>query len=84
MSLPTLNQTPISEYQRTQATLSLAFPSLFPYGRAEYITPRPREVKFTDYVRHLMLYKDMRFAQHPRFRYVAFNTIMRHQISTLR
>ncbi|CAA9956395.1 Helitron helicase domain protein [Pyrenophora teres f. maculata] len=81
MSLPTLNQTPISEYQRTQARLSLAFPGLFPYGRAEYITPRPREVKFTDYVRHLMLYKDMRFAQHPRFRYVAFNTIMRHQIN---
>jgi ATP-dependent DNA helicase PIF1 len=28
----------------------------------------------------MMLYKDMRFAQHPRFRYVAFNMIMRHQI----
>ena len=27
-----------------------------------------------------MLYKDMRFAQHPRFLYVAFNIIMRHQI----
>jgi ATP-dependent DNA helicase PIF1 len=81
MSMPTPQQTPISEYQRTQPTLSLAFPSLYPYGRAEHLTPRPREVKFTDYVRHMMLYRDMRFAQHPRFRYVAFNPIMRHQIN---
>jgi ATP-dependent DNA helicase PIF1 len=81
MSMPTPQQTRISEYQRKQGTLSLAFPGLYPYGRFEYLTPRAREVKYTDYVRHLLLYRDMRFAQHPRFRYVAFNTIMRHQIN---
>jgi ATP-dependent DNA helicase PIF1 len=67
MSMPTPQQTPISEYQRTQATLSLAFPGLYPNGRAKYLTPRPRDVKYTDYVRHMLLYRDMRFAQHPRF-----------------
>jgi ATP-dependent DNA helicase PIF1 len=81
MSMPTPQQTPISEYQSTQATLSLAFPGLYPNGRAEYLTPRPREVKYTNYVRRMLLYRDIRFAQHPRFRYVAFNTIMRHQIN---
>jgi ATP-dependent DNA helicase PIF1 len=79
MSMPTPQQTPISEYQRTQATLlSLAFSRLYLYGRAEYLTPQAREVKYTNYVRHMLLYCDMRFAQHPRFRYVAFNTIMRY------
>jgi hypothetical protein len=37
MSMP--QQTPISEYQRTQATLSLTFSGLYPNGRAEYVTP---------------------------------------------
>ena len=30
------------------------------------------------YFKHLMKYKDKRFAQDPRFRFFALNTIMRH------
>jgi hypothetical protein len=30
-----------------------------------------------DYMKHLMMYKDSRFARHPRFRYFALNTEMR-------
>jgi hypothetical protein len=55
---------------------------VFPCGYAEFVTPRLRDVIYPQYVRHLMLNKHMRFDQHLRFRYVAFNTIMRAQIKT--
>jgi ATP-dependent DNA helicase PIF1 len=60
----------------------LGFSWTFPRGRAEYVTPKLRNVPYAEYIRHLMLYKDMRFAQHPRFCYVVFNTLMRLQINT--
>jgi len=78
LSIGSIRATPINEFNRTQAIFSLAFPTLFPDGKAEFITPRLREVRLRDYVRHLLLYKDSRFAQHSRFRYVAFNIMMRH------
>jgi hypothetical protein len=82
MSMPTPQRTPLSELNKSHALLSWAFPGLFPRGQAEYVTPRLRNVPYAEYIRHLILYKDMRFAQHPRFRYVVFNTLMRLQINT--
>lgn len=32
-----------------------------------------------NYFKHLILYHDKRFANHPRFRYFALNTLMRHR-----
>ena len=58
--------------------MSLAFSMLFHRGRAEFITPRPRTSTLPAYVQHLQ-YHDGRFAKHPRFRFVRFNTIARHQ-----
>ncbi|EED14666.1 hypothetical protein TSTA_041440 [Talaromyces stipitatus ATCC 10500] len=37
---------------------------------------------FADYAKHLMKFHDGRFARHPRFRYVVFNTMMRQQANT--
>ena len=73
--------TPLREFNRSQPLLSLAFPTLFPYGVAEFVTPRIRQVKYADYVEHLIKYHDGRFAHHPRFRYVVFNTLMRLQVN---
>lgn len=36
-------------------------------------------VKFVEYIKYLLKYKDGRFGRHPRFRYVAFNVLMRRQ-----
>ncbi|EED21753.1 hypothetical protein TSTA_089920 [Talaromyces stipitatus ATCC 10500] len=69
--------TPLIEFNRTQPLLSWAFPTLFPRGEAEFTTPRQRTVSFEDYIKHLMKFRDGRFARHPRFRYVVFNTLMR-------
>jgi hypothetical protein len=82
MSLPTPRNTPISEFNKSHPLLSWAFPSLFPYGRAEYVSSRPREVDYKTYIKHLLLHCSGRFAQHPRFCYVVFNTLMRIQVNT--
>lgn len=67
---PDICSTPINEFN-TEGYISCAFPTLFPTGSADFTTPCQHNVK------HLMLYKDGRFAKHPRFRYFALNTEMR-------
>ena len=79
ITLPPFRATPLSEFNREQALLSRAFPTLYPYGKAEWISPRCRTVAYKAYIEHLIKYRDGRFAQHPRFRYVVFNTMMRQQ-----
>jgi hypothetical protein len=80
--MPRLHQTPLDEFNRSQKLLSLAFPTLYPQGKADFLEPRMRSVDYKVYIKHMLLYIDGRFARHPRFRYVAFNTLMRRQINT--
>jgi hypothetical protein len=82
MSMPTPQRTPLSEFNKSYALLSWAFPTLYPQGRAEFVESRLRDVNYPEYIRHLLLHKDRRFAQHPRWRYVAFNTLKRKQVNT--
>ncbi|KAM4063187.1 ATP-dependent DNA helicase PIF1 [Hirsutella rhossiliensis] len=63
LQLPNIRHTPINEFNRSHALLSLAFPASF----------------LTDYIEHAMRWHDGRFARHPTFRFVAFNTLMRSQ-----
>ena len=76
---PVANVTPLSEWDHSQAIMSLAFPSLFPTGEGDFVQPREREVSYADYVVHLMRYSNGRFASHSRFPYFVFNTRMRQQ-----
>ncbi|KAM4060880.1 ATP-dependent DNA helicase PIF1 [Hirsutella rhossiliensis] len=66
LQLPNIRHTPINEFNRSHALLSLAFPASF----------------LTDYIEHAMRWHDGRFARHPTFRFVAFNTLMRSQART--
>ncbi|KAF5127214.1 ATP-dependent DNA helicase pif1 [Metarhizium anisopliae] len=79
LQLPNIRRTPINEFNRSHALLSLAFPCLFPDGRADFVEPRLRSIDYKDYVEHAMRWHDGRFARHPTFRFVAFNTMMRSQ-----
>ena len=57
--------------------MTLAFPSLFPTGAADFSAPRVHPITIGYYFKHLMMFKDGRFAKHPRFCYFALNTEMR-------
>jgi hypothetical protein len=78
LTMPTVRGTPISEHDGRQIAID-AFPSLFPNGTADFAAPRDIKVTMTEWAAHLMRFKDGRFARHPRFRYWALNTIMRHE-----
>ena len=67
-----------SEYT-TDGLFTMAFPSLFPFGLADYSTPRCSKLELYEWVKHLMRYRDSRFATHPRFRFFALNLIFRHR-----
>jgi hypothetical protein len=49
---------------------------------ADFITPRQRSITYDRCIKHAWKYHDGRFARHPRFRYVVFNTLMRMQVNT--
>ncbi|XP_034245752.1 uncharacterized protein LOC117647887 [Thrips palmi] len=75
---PTIGKKPLSEFD-SPGYFAMAFPHLFPYGKGDFTMPRAKKISFSDYVKHLMLYHDGRFAQDERFRYFLMNSQMRWQ-----
>ena len=57
--------------------MARAFPTLYPWGIADLNEPRIREVKPAEYFKHLLVYKDGRFACHRRWCYFVLNSLMR-------
>ncbi|KAK7019330.1 hypothetical protein R3P38DRAFT_2714460, partial [Favolaschia claudopus] len=78
LTMPGVRGTPISEYENHKIAID-AFPTLFPTGQADFNELRNQKVSMEDWAAHLMRYKDGRFAQHPRFRYWALNSIFRRR-----
>ena len=76
MPWPEIGQTPINEFT-TQGYIACAFPTLFPFGSADLRTPRLKKVDANPYFKHLMKYKDERFAKHSTFRFFAMNSLLR-------
>jgi hypothetical protein len=79
---PSIRQTPIDEASGKDRIFAMAFPTLYPTGQADFNTSRVRKVALNDYIRHLLCYKDGRFGRHPRWRFFAFNILMRRKAST--
>jgi hypothetical protein len=77
LSMPVVHGTPLSEYGSNIAIN--AFPTLFPTGRGGFDEPRQHKVTEKDWANYLLQLRGGRFARHPRFRYWALNTIMRHE-----
>jgi ATP-dependent DNA helicase PIF1 len=78
LEVPTVRQTPLSE-RSASFIMRGAFPTLFPYGKADFDMPRSRTVTLAAYAKHMLKYQDGRFGRHPLFRYYVFNRIMREQ-----
>ncbi|KEQ78757.1 hypothetical protein M438DRAFT_247130, partial [Aureobasidium pullulans EXF-150] len=73
---------PIMEVNKTRPFLSLSFPTLYPTGEGDWISPRSRHVRFEVYVRNFLTHSDKRFAQHPQWLFYVFNILMNRQINT--
>jgi hypothetical protein len=58
---------------------AMAFPTLYPTGRADFNAPRQRTVTLKAYIQHLLRFQDGRFGRHPRWRFLAFNILIRRK-----
>src|SRR6266567_5029325 len=56
-----------------------AFPTLFPYSKADFDMPRSHTVTLAAYAKYMLKYKDSRFGRHPLFHYYVFNRIIGEQ-----
>ena len=75
---PEIDGNLINEFQ-TPRYMVRAFPTLYPHGRGDLHSERARDIKPAEYFKHLIWYKDGRFARHTRQRYFAFNSMMRQR-----
>ena len=71
--LPPRGAAPLSEH-RTKGYVTLAFPTLFPFGLGDFLGTRKHELSWIQWSRHLQNYYDGRFAKHRRFPYFMLNT----------
>ncbi|KAM5354934.1 hypothetical protein ACJ41O_001580 [Fusarium nematophilum] len=60
--------------------LTLAFPTLYPDGKADFVEPRLRSITYQDYLAYAMRWQDGRFARHKTWPFVALNTLLRAQV----
>ncbi|MCL7044102.1 hypothetical protein MKW94_009965, partial [Papaver nudicaule] len=72
----------IDEFTK-EGYITMAFPTLFPYGTADLRQSRYRKVNAGQYFQHLMKYHDGRFARDSRFRYFAWNSLTRWRALSL-
>ncbi len=77
LTMPNIWGTPINEHSGQQIAID-AFPTLFPTGKADFWANRTQNVKMQEWAAHLIRLEGGRFARHPRFRYWALNTVLRH------
>jgi hypothetical protein len=49
LSMPSVRQTPLSEFNQAQALLSLAFPTLFSRGGVDFVVPREKTDTYSEY-----------------------------------
>ena len=74
---PTRDGVPVSEFT-TRNFFTLAYPCLFPTGLGDFYMNRPRTCSaMADWADHLIWYSDGRFANHPYFKFIVHNMIMR-------
>merc|ERR1712093_593311 len=78
---PSIRSTSLDEAAGRERIFAMAFPTLYPTGRADFNAARQRKVNLDDYARHLMCYHDGRFGRHPRWRFLIFNLMMRRRAS---
>lgn len=79
---PSIRTTPLDEASGNERIFTMAFPTLYPTGRADFNSPRLRTVSLGDYARHLLCYHDGRFGRHPRWRFLVFNILMRQKAAS--
>jgi ATP-dependent DNA helicase PIF1 len=80
---PSIQSTPLDEAARRERIFAMAFPTLYPTGQADFNAAQERKVDLNDYAQHMMCYHDRRFRQHPRWRFLIFNLLMRQKASNL-
>jgi hypothetical protein len=67
LQIPALSiqQTLLDKAAGKDRIFAMAFPTLYPTGRADFNAPRLQKVELSDYARHLLCFTDQKFAWHP-------------------
>ena len=67
----------------TAGLFCCAFPALFCYGTGSFYDNHEKDVKLSEWIKHMMALGDGRFAGHPLFRHVAVDLLNLNRNSTI-
>ncbi|KAM4067942.1 ATP-dependent DNA helicase PIF1 [Hirsutella rhossiliensis] len=73
IEMPNIRSTPLNEFNRSQPLLSLAFPTLYPTGQADFVAPRQRTIRLQ---RHMPSYVEWREADGRGKGAIAFRNLL--------
>ncbi|KAM4065772.1 ATP-dependent DNA helicase PIF1 [Hirsutella rhossiliensis] len=73
IEMPNIRSTPLNEFNRSQPLLSLAFPTLYPTGQADFVAPRQRTIRLQ---RHMPSYVEWREADSRGKGAIAFRNLL--------
>ena len=79
---PSIRMTPIDKASSIQRIFAIAFPTLYPIGRADFNTPQQHTVTLKAYIQHLLRFTDGRFGSYARWRFLTFNILIRQKAGT--
>jgi hypothetical protein len=71
----------LRDLNRIRPLFSLAFPSLFPDGKGEFVACGKTKVILIDWLRHLLMQDSRAFARHVDSMFVAVNVLRDSQIA---
>ncbi|KAG6109502.1 hypothetical protein E4U13_005812 [Claviceps humidiphila] len=77
--VPSIRQTPIDELGQNEPVLAVVFSTLCPHDIGDYVELRLRSVDLKANLQRALKLFDGSFAQHSKFRYVAYNMLVRSQ-----
>ena len=73
-----MQQIPLSK-QLASFIIRSAFPTLFPYSKADFNISQSHIVTLAAYTKYMLKYQNGRFGRYPLFRYYVFNQIIKEQ-----
>jgi len=71
-----MQQIPLSKWSAS-FIIRGTFPTLFPYGKADFNMPQSYTVTLAVYAKHILKYQDSQFGRYPLFYYYIFNWIIK-------
>jgi len=73
---PSIRATPLDEASASERIFTMAFPTLYPTGHADFNSPCLQTISLSNYACHLLCYYNGQFGHYSQWQFLVFNILM--------